>query len=623
VALVGSDTFVREGAAMGVILHAKNTRLLSRSLSMQRDRALGRAQGNGKAETVMIAGREVSFYSTPDNRLRSFYVVDGDFHFVTTSRAMIEQFLAVSEGRGALGNLAEFRAARQAMPISRNDTIFVYCSSPFFEHLFSPQYSVELERRMKSVTDIELLMLARLAARGEQLPSASVQELAASGLLPRGFGIRPDGSGPVQVGDEIVDSMRGARGAFVPIPDVAITSITRGEAQRLQTLNAQLASQWRRMDPLMIAMQRTALDEKGLERLVIDGNINPLDESKYGWVLSMLGPPTRQMVTTAAGDVIAVQASLRGGLLLPRIPPHQMFLGVQDIPPPASSAAPGGLMQSLNMLKGTPGYIGSWPAAGFLDLLPFNLGGSTPDANGFSRLPFNLWRRQGGGFSVLSFDPQLLADVTPQLRVVDSEIEAQVRIHVEDLSQSKIKPWIRNMYYQRGLTASAGNARFLALLGQQLHVPLEQAKQTTEDLLDAKLICPLGGEYSLVEDLNGGLRSWQSTAWAKRNAGTVPEDFEAPLLKWFRGLDAHLNKTTDQISTRIEVDMQRQPTEPKVELPSFFNLNNLFGGGQKALKAQEKPKDEELPPPLPPVREVPKIEVPRVEPPKPAGGRDV
>ena len=32
--------------------------------------------------------------------------------------------------------------------------------------LFTPQYQVELERRMKAVTDIELLMLARLAARG-------------------------------------------------------------------------------------------------------------------------------------------------------------------------------------------------------------------------------------------------------------------------------------------------------------------------------------------------------------------------------------------------------------------------------------------------------------------------
>jgi len=94
-------------------------------------------------------------------------------------------------------------------------------------------------------------------------------------------------------------------------------------------------------------------------------------------------------------------------------------------------------------------------------------------------------------------------------------------------------------------------------------------------------------------------------------------------LKWFRGLDAHLTTLGDQITTRIELDMQRSPAAPKVELPNFFNLGNLFGGGQKALKAKEKPKDEELPPPLPPVKELPRIEAPRPEPPKVIpGGRD-
>jgi hypothetical protein len=203
-----------------------------------------------------------------------------------------------------------------------------------------------------------------------------------------------------------------------------------------------------------------------------------------------------------------------------------------------------------------------------------------------------------------------LADVTPQLRVVDSEVEAQLRAHIEDLSQSKIRPWILSLYYQRGLAASAGNARFLSLLSQQLHVPPEQARAVAEKLLDAQLVCPLGGEYSLVEDLNGGLKSWQSTAWAGRTTTTIPEDFEAPLLKWFRGLDAHLVKVGDSVSTRIELDMQRTPTSPKLEIP-LLNFNSLFGGGQKALQRKDPPKDEELPPPLPPVREVPKIDPPR------------
>jgi hypothetical protein len=617
VAIVGSDTFTQEGGAVGMLFQARNTRVLTNDLTQQRRRALERAKDRGATEeTLDIAGHKVSFYSTPDNRLRSFHVIDGDFHLVTTSRAMAERFLGVGAGRGALGQSAEFRAARRTMPLSRNDTIFAYFSSAFFEGLLSPHYQVELERRMKSITDIELLQMARLAAIGERVRGETLVDLTAAGLLPRGFGRRPDGSGPLMTENSITDSRRGARGTFLPIPDVKIEGITRREAQRLAELNTQLAQQWRRMDPLMVGIQRLALDERGRERIVIDGNIDPLDESKYGWILAMLGPPTRQMITPAKGDVITMQAAVRGGVVSDAIPPHHLFLGVQDIPP-LGAMPPSGLLQTLNFLRSTPGYIGSWPRAGFLDLLPFNLGGSVPDENGFSRLPFGVWRRQGAGFSVLSFDPQLLANVTPQLRVVESETEAQIRIHVEDLSQSKIRPWITSLYYQRGLAASAGNTRLMHQLNQQLHVPMDQAKEIAEDLLDGELVCPLGGEYQLVEDLGGGAVTWQSTAWAKRSLTATPEDFEAPLLKWFRGLDAHLNKIDGQVTARIELDMQRQPTAPKIDLPFF----NLFGGGQKALKPAKDVNVEKLPPPLPPVKNPPKVDPP--PPPPLPGARDL
>jgi hypothetical protein len=619
VALVGRDTFTREGAAIGILFQAKNNRILHNDLMQQRQRALDRATENGATDqSFTLAGQEVSFYATPDNRLRTFYAAAGDFHLVTTSRAMIEQFLSLGDGRGSLAASAEFHYARQAMPLSRVDTVFVYFSSSFFEGLFNPQYQVELQRRMRSVTDIELLMLARLAATSERLSGDSTSELVAAGLLPRGFGHRPDGSGPIvkadnAKGDIILDSRRGARGTFLPVPDVPITGITPSEAARLEQLNAQLASQWRRMDPLLLGIQRTALGNEGRERIVVDGNISPLDESKYGWLISIFGPPSRQMITPAQADIITVQAAVRGGLLLPRIPPHHLFLGIEDMPP-LGQVPTSGLLQTLNLIRATPGYLGSWPRAGFLDLLPFNLGGSAPDANGFSRLPFGLWRRQGSGFSVLSFDPQLLADVTPQLRVVDSEIEAQLRVHVTDLSQSKLRPWILSLYYQRGLDASAGNARFLTVLEQQLHVPIDQAMNTAERLLDARLIDPLGGEYQLAEELNGGQKHWISTSWAGHNANVIPEGFEAPILKWFRGLDAHLTKIGDQVTTRIELDMQRQPTAPKLEIP-LLDFSRLFGGGQKALKPKEGQNTEELPPPLPPVRQPPTANPPPANPP--------
>jgi hypothetical protein len=613
VAIIGRDTFTHEGAAIGMLFEAKND-VLASDLAGQRKRALARERDAGiTEETLTIAGRAVSLLATPDNRVRSFYAIDGKFHLVTTSRAIVERFFEIADGKTSLGQSAEFRVARQTMPLDRQDTIFVYFSTAFFEGLLSPQYQVELARRMKSVTDMELLQLARLAAIGEGLRGNSVDDLVAGGLLPTGFGRRPDGSGPILTDANMLDSRRGARGSFVPIPDVKIAGITAAEAERISALTAAYSSQWRRMDPLMVGIRRTALDNSR-ERIVIDGELAPLDESKYGWILSMLGPPTREMVTPAKNDIISMQLSARGGLLSPSIPPHYLFLGVQDMAP-LGDLQPTGLLQTLQMIRTTPGYLGSWPKAGFLDLLPFNLGGSVPDPNGFSQLPFGLWRRQGEGFSVLAFDPQLLANVTPELRVVEAETPAQIRLHVGDLSQAKFRPWVSNLYYTRALEASAGNVRFLHALNQQLRVPMDQCKDIAEDLIDGELICALGGKYELVEDL-GGTTGWQSTAWAGRSLAAPPNDFEAPLLKWFRGIDAHLIKDGDRLTARAELDVQREaPEGGKFELPLF----NLFGGGQKALKPKKPlpPADELPPPPLPPVAAPPKAEPPKLELPRP------
>ena len=595
VCLLGRDTFVQEGAAIGILFQAHSTEVLGNDLTQQRRRALARDKEMGAAEeTVEIVGRKVSFFSTPNNRLRSFHAVDGDFHLVTTSRAIVERFFAAGAGKAALGQSEEFRQARARMPNGREDTIFVYMSPAFFEGLASPQYQIELRRRLQSVTDMELLSLAQLAAKGEGTDSESIEELVAGGFLPRGFGRRPDGSGPILSDAGMLDSRRGARGTFLPIADVRLKGVTETEAARYESLVQAYSESWKQMDPLVIAVKRFALDKNGKERVTIDGAIAPLDDGKYGWILSILGEPTREMITPAPGDVISLQAAVRGGLLLPRIPPHHLFLGIQDLPP-AGEFVPRGFLQTFQMIRGTPGYLGGWPKPGFLDILPLGLGGGPPDEFGFSRLPLGLWKREGAGFAVLSFDPQLLAEVTPNLRVAEAAEPAQIRVHAGDLSQSKITGWINRTYYERAVQASDGNIRFLNLLNQQLHVPLADCLTVAEDLLDAQLRCTLGGKYELVE--TQGAPTWRSSAVA---GSSPPADYQAPLLTWFRGLDASLIKTDDHVLAHLEIDMQRKPSEG-IKLDDL-PLLNLFGGGNGAFKAKEKKEGaEELPPPLPPV----------------------
>lgn len=77
VAFIGLDYYLRDGAAFGIIFQANNNFLLSRNFNGQREEAAGK-QPDAKLETVQIAGHDVSFLSTPDGKLRSYYAVDGD-----------------------------------------------------------------------------------------------------------------------------------------------------------------------------------------------------------------------------------------------------------------------------------------------------------------------------------------------------------------------------------------------------------------------------------------------------------------------------------------------------------------------------------------------------------------
>jgi hypothetical protein len=95
---------------------------------------------------------------------------------------------------------------------------------------------------------------------------------------------------------------------------------------------------------------------------------------------------------------------------------------------------------------------------------------------------------------------------------------------------------------------------------EQFHVPTDMAKTAAELLLDAKLICPLGGQY-VYRPMPEGVGYWTSTALeGTRRPGLlrpqVPEGYLAPPLNWFRGLNLDAALTDGSLSAHIELDMQ-------------------------------------------------------------------
>ena len=166
VAILGSDLFFREGGAYGLLFLARNSMLLGADFNRQRQ---DRVRNNGCTESkIQIAGREVSYLSSPDGGTRSFYATDGDYHSITTSRWIVQRFLETGSGQECLSRSKEFRYARSLMPLSRNDTVFAYLSSDFFANLVGPRYRIEGMRRMQAEADIELVQLALLAAAAEK-----------------------------------------------------------------------------------------------------------------------------------------------------------------------------------------------------------------------------------------------------------------------------------------------------------------------------------------------------------------------------------------------------------------------------------------------------------------------
>ena len=125
VAIIGFDPYMRDGAAMGILFHANNGMLLGNNLNDQRQEAMAEAEG-ATEKTVRIADRDVSYMESPDGRLRSYYVVDGDYHLVCSSRRLVERFLETGAGGGSLGASDEFQIAREAMPLlARRHDLFV------------------------------------------------------------------------------------------------------------------------------------------------------------------------------------------------------------------------------------------------------------------------------------------------------------------------------------------------------------------------------------------------------------------------------------------------------------------------------------------------------------------
>lgn len=725
VAVIGLDTFFNDGAAAGIVFQGKNG-LLRNNMNQKRKEFARQHQELGVTlSDVMVGTTPGTLLQSPDGKVRSLMVTSDNYVFITTSFTLAQRFLESSgQGVRTLADSSEFQFARTQMPLSRDDTIFVYFSTAFLENLLSPHYQIELKRRLRSITEIQALQLASWSAAAQGVPapdngsdwdyvalSPRITALKASGLLPGAFNLRPDGSqlglmreldwdqyqgdqiepreaddsesvapGPLEtlgatsteeselnlegpaakksgsgsllgslssilgggkkktdtdgeprrlqsvqedaeplpgepatVNRETVDASnrqatfentmgrspvgglifgdthRGVRGWMVPVADMPLNQVTADEQAWYKQRAQYFAENWGQTDPIMIGIKRFRLDD-AKERVVFDGRVAPFGSNKYAWLTDSIGPPMQRRPAKSPDDVIRLEVSIAEGALLNNVGAHQLFASIQRDAQQLSSIDPGEWWTTLKLIQDTPGYIGSWPTAGWLNMLPM-LGGR-PDDEGFTHsIGRRIWRMQHEGFSVVATTRERLEQLKPFLQMVDAEYPAQVRLEVSDLNESQLAGWTNALWRQRSWQASVANTRLLHLLMQHFRLDPREARQKAQSLLNARLVCSLDGEYRLrgpatgigpppmlIEEEPTGdplQYFWVSDRWPADNIQAAEKwsQEQSPLLKWFRGALLEVLQEDQRFLVHGYLDIKRDVKETAA-LPGF----NLFDG---------------------------------------------
>ena len=571
-ALIGTDFFFREGPSFGVVFHLKEGTV---------ERAAFRALVNGQRQAAaarpsvsraILANRgnrfDVDALTSPDNSVRSFMVDRGEFVLLTNSHYIAERFSTRAKVDSNLAELGEFRYARSQFNLSNDYPQFIYLSDPFFRKFIGSHYRVEMSRRLRSKVDLESVGYAQLCARAEGQPDDSIDALIEGGFLTRKVLNRPDGTRPVLTESGPIDSLRGGTGRLLPIPDVEIEMVTAREASLYRKFASKYAAIWRRMDPVIVAINKKKQGER--ETLVFDVAITPYARREYPILsfISMLLPDKGvqpQRVQLATGDLLNAQISVSDVFLTNSRQMLTAFAGVRDVELPVTLKN-GELDadQATELLNHEmPFYVGLTGSAEAVNQLFQFVGGgqfkdADPDENGYVESKGGFFRRWDDGRWIAgSENLDLLKEVTPNLQVEDTERLSIIRVKVADLAKAKVRQGVETAAYWWIRNTSASAAKYLDEVGQQFKLEPAKARSSIESVLGGRVTDPLGGELRLSSDpAESG--TWVSSHWPQRSMtleSEVPPQFSLPLLDSIHGLEFELTAEPARQTLKVHFEI--------------------------------------------------------------------
>jgi hypothetical protein len=316
------------------------------------------------------------------------------------------------------------------------------------------------------------------------------------------------------------------------------------------------------MGSIMFGIRREPLDAPGQERISFDVNVSPVSEQQYSLLRQILGPPTTDRIPPRPSDLVFAEVMLGGRFT--RRDPYRLFAGIRSYDAPLEYNE-GRLRFTGPLFSPLRGYLGTTPHPEFFRMFSAEETGNPEGPTGLARTMIGeSYQSTDGDFTVLSPRPEIVQEVVPSLEYEPVNRPAQIRLHVKDLAGTPMETLLYRLVYGRTIQTSQANLGLLKVMATQLKVPREECLGTTEELLDVRLVCPLGGEYELVREAGLPPR-WTSTALPDgipaRFRVEPPRDFRFPLLTWFRGMDLDFLLTRDAVVAHADVDVQMRQVE--------------------------------------------------------------
>ena len=609
VALIGFDPLFDDGAAVGVVFEARGDGVsLMQEIKSLRASML-HVHEDVDEERLSINQRSVSLLSSDDQRVRSFYAIDGKYHLVTNSKRLVQRFFDTARGIRSLGRLREFRYAKSKAGEKAEAQAFLYLSDPFFQNLVSPHYRIEMTRRARARRELSQLHLARLVAKAEGVDADSIDELVLAGYVSPRFGKRPDGSQPLYDKGRYRDSLRGIPGAFVPVADIVIDRATSGEVNAYRRFLAEYNREWRRVDPVTVlfSQQRDFVQRKQ-SRVTLEIMITPYARQRYALLNTHLADASEFQLSSTEDDLLHAQAAVR---MRPGSRSHLLSIGLRDedvqykiengairlldekegatfasrnvyaaISPPGTE-----MLRTLGsvLLHGKPASrspVRPPPRSTFslFGLMP--LPGGSPSgghpimlfARALSLTSPEMWSaakyasmiESRGDLTLVSMSEHIRIMALKEIAMQRSEDPHEIRLSMRTLKGTQVEPYIQAYTYLQARHRSAGNSRLLNQFSDWLKLPSKESRVAMEGILGGSLVCPLGGNFEFRESEGRG--RWEGTAWESSSAYTIddaPETWQFPFLHWLRGLDVRfdLDESTLHAQVDLIVHSDRDPIE--------------------------------------------------------------